>query len=42
MKNNDEYFGLSQRGFARQRADWLVGINLTRAYTQKARSYGYG
>lgn len=42
MKSNDEYFGLSQRGFARQRADWLVGINLTRAYTQKARSYGYG
>lgn len=41
MKNNEEFSGLSSKGFARQRADWLVGINLTRAYTMKAKTRGY-
>ncbi len=33
LKDNKEFFGISQRGFARSYADWIVGLNLTRAYT---------
>ncbi|BEJ86661.1 hypothetical protein B10525_17940 (plasmid) [Campylobacter jejuni] len=32
---------MSERGFARSQADWIVGINLTRAYTIMARKNGY-
>ena len=40
MKPNSDFKGLSERGFARSQADWIVGINLTRAYTIKARQNG--
>lgn len=41
IKDNKEFYGLSQRGFARSQADFIVGINLTRAYTKKAQQNGY-
>lgn len=41
IKDNKEFYGLAQRGFARSQADWIVGINLTRAFTTKARMQGY-
>jgi len=41
IKSNDEFFGLSQSGFSRSQADWIVGLNLTRAYTTLARKNGY-
>lgn len=33
MRSNKEYHHLYQAGIARQRADWLIGINTTRALT---------
>lgn len=33
LKSWSEYDNLSARGFARQRADWLVGMNITRYIT---------
>lgn len=36
MKDNKEYFTLSESAKARSHADWLVGLNLTRAWTLKA------
>ncbi|MSN96910.1 DNA topoisomerase III [Campylobacter sp. FMV-PI01] len=41
IRSNDDFYGLSQRGFARSLADWIVGLNLTRAYTVTARKKGY-
>lgn len=41
MKSNDDFKGLANSGFARSQADWLVGLNLTRAYTTLARTKGY-
>lgn len=41
MKPNSEFKTLSERGFARSQADWIVGINLTRAFTTFAKSKGY-
>ncbi len=41
IKSNDDFKGLSDSGFARSQADWLVGLNLTRAYTTLARAQGY-
>ncbi|EAJ9527663.1 DNA topoisomerase 3 [Campylobacter coli] len=38
---NADFKGMSERGFARSQADWIVGINLTRAYTIMARKNGY-
>lgn len=35
------YVGLSQSALARSRADWLVGMNLSRAYTLAARNSGH-
>lgn len=32
---------MSERGFARSQADWIVGINLTRAYTIIARQNNF-
>ncbi|MBR2158974.1 MAG: DNA topoisomerase III, partial [Campylobacter sp.] len=37
LKPNSDFKGMSDSGFARSQADWLVGLNLTRAYTIKAR-----
>lgn len=41
IKSNDDFKGLSNSGFSRSQADWLVGINLTRAYTKLAHVQGY-
>ncbi|MEQ4415563.1 DNA topoisomerase 3 [Campylobacter coli] len=41
IKLNADFKGMSERGFARSQADWIVGINLTRAYTIMARKNGY-
>lgn len=34
MKPNSEYAGLRDAALSRQRADWLVGMNLTRGYSK--------
>ena len=41
IKSNNDFKGLSDSGFSRSQADWLVGINLTRAYTKLAQAKGY-
>lgn len=41
IKPNTDFKGMSERGFARSQADWIVGFNLTRAYTIQARQNGY-
>lgn len=41
LKPSDEYRGLRDSAHARQRADWLVGINCTRAQTLRARRAGH-
>ena len=41
LKSNDRYRGLYEAAVARQRADWLYGINLTRLYTLLGRAGGY-
>lgn len=40
LKDNHEYEGWRNAALARQRADWLVGMNLTRAYTLEAQARG--
>lgn len=40
MKSNANYKGLSQSGFARSEADYLVGLNCTRFYTLLNRRNG--
>ncbi|HYH87416.1 MAG TPA: toprim domain-containing protein, partial [Pyrinomonadaceae bacterium] len=40
LKSAEEYSGLRDSAHARQRADWLVGINATRAQTLRARRAG--
>lgn len=42
LKPNSAYLGLSQAAEARSRADWLVGMNLSRAYTIRGRMDGPG
>ena len=43
IEPNEKYRPLYHAGLARERADWLVGINLSRAYTISARRHGgYG
>ena len=37
LKDNAGYFSFMQSALGRSRADWLVGLNLTRAYTIKSR-----
>ncbi|WP_236861989.1 DNA topoisomerase, partial [Campylobacter devanensis] len=37
LRPNSDFQGMSDSGFARSQADWIVGLNLTRAYTIKAR-----
>src|ERR687890_2364987 len=41
LKPAEEYEGLRDSAHARQRADWLVGINATRAQTLRARRAGH-
>ena len=41
LENNSDYVALSVSALARSRADWLYGINLTRAYTIQGRRVGY-
>lgn len=41
LKDNRNYANLRASAEARQRGDWLVGMNLTRAYTLSGRSQGY-
>jgi DNA topoisomerase-3 len=41
LKTAEEYKGLRDSAHARQQADWLVGMNATRAQTIKARQAGH-
>jgi DNA topoisomerase-3 len=41
LKPNQEFMPLSISALARSRADWLYGINLTRAYTIQGGKVGY-
>ncbi|KTC71797.1 DNA topoisomerase I [Legionella birminghamensis] len=40
LKDNQVYFGLGQAALARSQADWLIGMNLSRAYTLNASKNG--
>jgi DNA topoisomerase-3 len=42
LEPNAKYRPLGQSALARQRADWLYGINMTRLYTLLGRAAGYG
>ena len=41
LKNNQDFMPLSISALARSRADWLYGINLTRACTLQGQKHGY-
>jgi DNA topoisomerase-3 len=41
LKDNSDFIPLSISALARSRADWLYGINLTRAYTLQGQKTGY-
>ena len=41
LRDNAEFFNLKQSALARARADWLIGMNLSRAYTLAARRAGH-
>lgn len=41
LRSNKDFQGLSRAALGRSRADWLIGMNLSRAYTIKARQAGY-
>lgn len=41
LRPNKEFIPLSVSALARARADWLYGINMTRAYTLQGRKVGY-
>ncbi len=41
LKSNTEYAALSTSALARSRADWMFGLNLTRAYTLQAQQAGF-
>ncbi len=41
LHENSEFFPLKQSALARARADWLIGMNLSRAYTLAARRAGH-
>ncbi|MEP7727886.1 DNA topoisomerase III [Marinomonas primoryensis] len=41
LRSNSEFSALSRSALGRARADWLFGLNLTRAYTIKGRQAGY-
>ena len=42
MRSNQEFVPLSVSALARSRADWLYGMNMTRAYTLRGQQAGYG
>jgi DNA topoisomerase-3 len=41
LKSNQDFMPLSISALARSRADWLYGLNLTRAYTLQGQKQGY-
>jgi DNA topoisomerase-3 len=41
LRPNREFIPLSTSALARSRADWLYGLNMTRAYTIQGRKVGY-
>ena len=41
LRDNNDFIGLKNSALARSRADWLIGLNLTRAYTIKMREAGH-
>ena len=41
LDDNANFFNLKQSALARSRADWLIGMNLSRAYTIIAQRAGY-
>lgn len=41
LRSNQDFAALSLSALARSRADWLYGINMTRAYTLQGRKVGY-
>ena len=41
LRENSEFYNLKQSALARARADWLIGMNLSRAYTLAARRAGH-
>lgn len=41
LRDNKEFEGLRDSARARSQADWLVGMNLSRAYTLKSQAAGY-
>ncbi|WP_394388028.1 DNA topoisomerase III [Shewanella woodyi] len=41
MRSNRDFVPLSTSALARSRADWLYGLNMTRAYTIQGRKVGY-
>ncbi|MGJ8692426.1 MAG: DNA topoisomerase III [Thalassotalea sp.] len=41
LKNNQDFMPLSISALARSRADWLYGINITRAYTLQGQKAGF-
>lgn len=41
LRDNREFQGLKRSALARQRADWLIGMNLSRAYTITAQRAGH-
>ena len=41
LRNNQDFQGLKNAALGRSRADWLIGMNLSRAYTIQAQQAGY-
>lgn len=41
LKSNQDFVALSTSALARSRADWLYGLNMTRAYTLQGQKAGY-
>lgn len=41
IKSNSSFIGYKKAAEIRQQADWLIGYNLTRAFTQKYKAKGY-
>ena len=41
LRDNRDYVGLKNSALARSRADWIIGMNLTRAYTIRMKAAGY-
>ena len=41
LRDNNDFIGMRNSALGRSRADWLVGMNCSRAYTIKAREAGY-